>query len=110
MDPTHALPCRAEGEDAFLGAAFFLVPARAAESGIKPVQVEGLLERIRLHDLSVQRRARDNRVDVPLDTLPVDVHDQSIPSRLTVSSRNAIISWNFQVVSTCRRGNGNFDG
>ena len=32
------------------------------------------------------------------------------PSRAAVASRNAIISRNFQVVSTCRSGNGGFAG
>ena len=35
---------------------------------------------------------------------------RSSPSRAAVSSRNAIISRNFHVVSTCRNGNGGFAG
>ncbi len=34
----------------------------------------------------------------------------STPRRFAVSSRNAIISRNFQVVSTCSSGNGSFEG
>ena len=35
---------------------------------------------------------------------------RSMPRRRADSSRNAIISRNFHVVSTCMNGNGGFDG
>jgi hypothetical protein len=47
----------AEREDALLGAALFLVAARAAEGGVEAVFVERLLQALGLHHLGVQRRA-----------------------------------------------------
>src|SRR5580658_3129175 len=50
-----ALRCRAKREDPFLGAGFFLVPARAAEGGIELVFRECLLQPFSLPQIGVQR-------------------------------------------------------
>ena len=46
----------AERKDAFLGAAFFLIAARAAEGGVELVLVQRLLQRLGLHHVGVDAR------------------------------------------------------
>src|SRR5205085_2207029 len=58
-----AVARRAEGEDAFLGAALFLVAASPAESGIVAAGIERLLQRLGLHHLRIEGRAVVERVD-----------------------------------------------
>src|SRR6185437_16686366 len=65
-----------ERKDALLGAALFLVAARAAECGIETVFVERLFQRHGLHDLGMDRRAVRERADALRDAFLVDVHDQ----------------------------------
>ena len=90
----------------------FLVAPRAAEGRIEAVLVQRLLQRLGLHHVGVQRASRGSNGLMPsLHALLVDVDDQveaelAAPSR----SRNAIISRNFQVVSTCSSGNGGLAG
>ena len=68
--------CRAQGEDALLGAGFLLVAPRAAEGRVELVFVERLLEALRLHYVGVQTRARVDRIDAGANTLLVDMDDE----------------------------------
>src|SRR5215211_1342226 len=54
---------RTEGEDALLGAALFLVAARPAERRVEAPLRQRLLEALRLHDIGMDRRAMDERID-----------------------------------------------
>ena len=71
-----AVPGIAEGENALLGAGFFLVAPRAAKGRIKAVFVEGLLEAVGFHDLGMERRTMVEGVDVFFDAVGVDVNDE----------------------------------
>ena len=55
--------CRADREHALLGARLLFVAPGAAERGVEAVDVERLLERLRLHDVGVNRRAVRERID-----------------------------------------------
>lgn len=56
--------------------ALFLIRPSAPERRIKAVAVEGLLERIGLHHLRVQRRSGIDRVNAALDPILIYMHDQ----------------------------------
>src|ERR1700689_872545 len=65
-----------EREDALLGAALFLVAPRAAKGGIELVFVQGLLERLGLHDVGMYLRAMYERIDAVGDAVLIDVYQQ----------------------------------
>ena len=67
---------RAQRKHPLLGAAFFLVAARAADRGVDAVTVERLLERQRLHHMGVERGAGGDRADAFLEAFLVDMDDQ----------------------------------
>ena len=66
----------AERKHTLLGAAFFLVAARAAERGVEAMHVERLLQPLRLHHVGVNGGAVRERVDALRDAVRVRVHDQ----------------------------------
>lgn len=101
---------RAEGIDALLGAAGFLVTPRTAESSIELAGIERLAQPS-VFMMSV--KAADPCVNgVMFSALPRGLMC-SIRSRsyfFAVSSRKAIISENFQPVFTCKSGKGTRPG
>ena len=64
--------CAAEGEDALLGAGFFLIAPSAAERSRKAVLVQCLLERLCFHDIGVGRAVIE-RVDALRDAVLIDI-------------------------------------
>src|SRR5690606_5399785 len=70
---------RPNREDPLLGTRLLLVAAGPAEAEIVAVQVDDLLEPLRLPEVGVQRGAVVERVDAPLDTVGVLVHDEVEP-------------------------------
>ena len=66
----------AEGEDALLGARFLLVAARTAESSVVTASLERLLQRLRLHDVGIERAAMGDRRDAVLRALLVGMDQQ----------------------------------
>ena len=66
----------AEREDALLGAACFLVAARAADGSIEPVAVECLLQCGCLHDVRIERGREVYRVDAARCAIGIDVDDE----------------------------------
>ena len=102
---------RAERKHPLLGARSLLVAAGAAERGVEAVAVERLLERLGLHDVGVNVEPCVNGSMPAAEPVLVDVDDGDRGrSPFAVSSRKAIISRNFQVVSTCSSGNGGLPG
>ena len=71
----------AERIDAFLGTRFFFVAAGTTEGGVELVLVEGLFERLGLHDVGVDLAAVRERSHALLHAFLVDVDDQ-IPAEL----------------------------
>ena len=80
----------AEGKDALLGAAFFLVAPRAAESRIEAIFVQRLFQAFGLHHLGMQRRAGIERIDAALHAVLIDMDDQieTQPLRRLVTERD----------------------
>ena len=66
----------AHREDALLGARLLLVAPGAAEAGIEAVPVQGVLERLGLHDVRVLAAAVGERRDVIGAALLVGVDDE----------------------------------
>ena len=101
----------AEGEDALLRARLFLVAPRAAEGRVEAV----LLQRLLAAPASSSRRCA-SREPWSNGLMPVATPSWLMwtmrlrPSSLARASRNAIMSRNFQVVSTCRSGKGSGPG
>jgi hypothetical protein len=60
----------------------FFVATRAAERRVEGVVIERLFERLRLHDVRVQRRTVAERVDIHLDARGVDVDKEIEPESL----------------------------
>ncbi len=73
---------RAKREDAFLGPALLLVAACTAEGGIELMEIKRLLQRVGLHDLSVQRGTGRNRIDTAGKAVLVHMHNQVEPEAL----------------------------
>jgi hypothetical protein len=69
----------AEGEDALLGPALFLVAACAAEGSVEAVPVERLAQPDRLHHVGVHVRAVAQRADAVAHALFVDVDEKLEP-------------------------------
>ena len=87
------IPAMARGamrENALLGAAFFLVAARAAEGRVELPLVQRLAQALRLHDLGVDRRTRGDRRDAAREPLLIDVYEQihAEPRRGFVAKRD----------------------
>ena len=100
--------CRADREDPLLGARTLFVAPGTAERAVEAVDVERLLERLGLHHVGVNRRSV-REWSIPIFSPSALMWTwRSSPRRFAVSSRNVIISRNFQVVSTCSSGNGSF--
>ena len=74
----------AEGVDTFFGTRLFFVATGTAERGVELVLVERLLERVGLHDVSVDITAVGERADALLHAFFVDVDDQ-IPAKLVTN-------------------------
>src|SRR3984885_4386308 len=80
----------AEREDALLGAALFLVAARAAEGGVEAVFVKRLFQRFGLHHMRMHGRARGKGIDAAGNAVLIDVNQQIEiePPRRLVSERD----------------------
>jgi hypothetical protein len=100
----------AEREDALLGARLLLVAPGAAEGRVEAVQVERLLQALRLPHVGVELGAVGEGVDAEPGRLGVLVDQELHPASRTIRSRRAYIALNFQVVSTWSSGNGGGDG
>ena len=66
----------AEGIDALLGARFFLVAARAAESRVEAACAERVQQGARLQQPAALLRAQAERAGAVVDGLAIGVHDQ----------------------------------
>ena len=79
--------CRGSRENAFLGAGFLLIPARAAKGGVEAMCVERGLQCLSFHDLSIIGSAVIERIDVARHTILVGVDDQlkTVPRRHRVA-------------------------
>ena len=73
---------RTERENALLRSRFLFVTTGAAERRVEAVLVDRLLQGLRLHDVGVDRRAMDEGIDVPFQSLGVNVHDEIEPQLL----------------------------
>src|ERR1700687_5246388 len=82
----------AEREHALLGARLFLVAPRAAEGRIEAVQLESLLQRLRLHDIGVERAAMGDGRDAVANALLVDMDRQieAEPPHLAIAKRDHV--------------------
>ena len=67
---------RAERENAFLGARFFFITARATEGGVEIVFVERLFESLCFPDVGVDLRTMREWIDVFFHALGIDMDDQ----------------------------------
>ena len=67
---------RAQRENPFFGAAFFLVAPRPAEGRIKAVLIKRLLQPLGFHDIGMHLRARSQRADPCGHTIGIDMDDQ----------------------------------
>ncbi len=72
----------AEGEDALLGAAFFLVAARAAEGGVEPYLSSACLRLSVFITWVCSEEPLSNGIDAALHPVLVDMDDQVQPQPL----------------------------